>query len=437
MRKILKWIGIPVAAIVVILILASLYLYWNLKKEKIESLLEESLSRKVYIGELNWNLFSAIGGFEAENIQISNRMSPEKRTGLRFPIPQKNLFLKAEKCRFKFAALRLLSRQFIIKKLFFEKPAVSFIRYGEDQYNISDLMEDDDNSFFKRIAIESLIIQSGRIFLSDIPSGNQFEIYNVVYQSNRKNQNHSSFLHLARATCGIRSQKLGNFSFARDLDFLVESSGSLSNVFDTGSFQPSFKIHVHTPTGRIVGLKIFQKMKDLPVIQDYLDGLSLLGQEIGWKEGDLEIQYDKSIINFSDGEMKARGYSIKYNGSYNVATGNLDVTARMAFPKSLAEKFKTRLQTNLEDILPRRLAKNETVNQLTRYLMAPLVNDKGQIHLVYGITGKPDHPVVVLIEPSIDTLSASLARFLRDRAVQKGHDLLDKILSKQIDRSHN
>ena len=52
MRKILKWIGISVTAIVVILILLSLFLLLNLRKEKIESLLEESLSRKVFIGEL-------------------------------------------------------------------------------------------------------------------------------------------------------------------------------------------------------------------------------------------------------------------------------------------------------------------------------------------------------------------------------------------------
>ena len=129
-KKVLKWAGIVVGALIVILIIAAIALPYFLPLDKIKDMAaqkaSEAIHRQVKIGKVSFNIFK---GIELKDLSVSNR-----------PGFSKEPFLSAGKIELKYDLWKLLGGTVAIDKVVLVKPEILIEMRSDGTSNYSDLV---------------------------------------------------------------------------------------------------------------------------------------------------------------------------------------------------------------------------------------------------------------------------------------------------------
>ncbi|MFC1560258.1 AsmA family protein [Candidatus Margulisiibacteriota bacterium] len=129
MLKILKYLGISVAVILVLLIVLAIALPYVLPLNKIKDMAAEKISetihREVKLGEISFNLFS---GIKLSDLYIGNRKGFSKKP-----------FISAEAIEFRYSFLKLITGKIAVTKAVLIKPEILIEKKADGTSNYGDL----------------------------------------------------------------------------------------------------------------------------------------------------------------------------------------------------------------------------------------------------------------------------------------------------------
>ena len=170
MKNILKWSGIVLAAIVVLLVAASIALALFFPIDSVRELAEEQLSkalnRQVMVEKASFNIFT---GLRLEKITITERDRKLSRA-----------FISANAIELHYDLWPLLQRKVVIRKIGLDKPEVFVERYFDGTFNFSDLLVPQKEKVNKKekqggmpfgLFVNSFYIKNGRLSYSDRATG--------------------------------------------------------------------------------------------------------------------------------------------------------------------------------------------------------------------------------------------------------------------------
>lgn len=416
MKKIIKWTLISLTALIILIAALSLYIYLTVDKEWVEDKLEAPLDRKVTIEDIRFSPFTVSAGLYVQNVAVSERMGKNQINQLS-SIPKDKLFLQLESGRLHFKLLPLIFRRFDIREIALIDPEIYIVRYSDGTFNFSDLFfsESDKKAESKKteavLNIGSVIINDGHGQFIDRISGNSYEIIDFDLSGEEKNAGLT-----ISSDFNLKALQLPGLSFARDLNVDLEIDGQFEKLFFQGSSDlPPFQFMIHTPQGRLEGFRIFEKIKQIPVLVNYFGNLDFLGENLEWQGGKLKISQEKGNIEFSDGEIRIEDYKCTYNGSFQ-RSGRMQITAVLNFPKQMSEQLKNIIQTNLNEVLNEKLRKQISINDVARELVKPLTTEEGNIQLIFNISGTPADPTVNLTDPDIPDFGQALINLIGSEA---------------------
>jgi uncharacterized protein involved in outer membrane biogenesis/gas vesicle protein len=177
MKNILKWLGILSAALVVLIVAASVALALFFPLDRIKDIaaskISEALGRQVKIEKASFNIFT---GLRLEKISVSEKYEHIKRP-----------FIAAEALELHYDLWPLLRRQIVIRKIGLVKPEIFVQKSPAGDYNFSDMItnkktgksprkENKDLPF--ELFVNSFYIKSGRLVYSDPAAGMDTSVNN-------------------------------------------------------------------------------------------------------------------------------------------------------------------------------------------------------------------------------------------------------------------
>src|ERR1700686_1805527 len=127
MRRVVKWVGIPVAALLVVMVSVPLLINVERFKPMLESELSTALNREVKLGKLKLSLFS--GEVTADDLSVAE----DKAFGKPAFIRAKSLSVGAEIWPF------LMSRRLIVTYLTIDQPEIALVQAASGNWNFSSL----------------------------------------------------------------------------------------------------------------------------------------------------------------------------------------------------------------------------------------------------------------------------------------------------------
>jgi hypothetical protein len=400
MKKIFKRALIVVAVLLLVAAGISLYVYLTVDKDWIEDRLEASLSRKVTIEDIRFSPFSAVAGIQVAGVEVSDRMEAERIERIS-TVPPDELFVRMDSGRIRFRLFSLLSPSLDIREIVLDEPEIHVLRHPDGSFNFSDLIPAEGSE--RTFIIGRISISSGRTSFVDRISGNSYQISDFDLSGEKSGPDLN-----IRADFSIQAQRLKAPKFAQDLNVEFEIKGTLAALLSPqGTTLPLFRLDIHTPKGWIEGLLIFERIKQVPVLQDYFGTLDFLGENIEWEGGGLEVSQKEGTIRISKGEIKVEDYIFTYDGTVE-NSGVLDVRAVLILPEKMTETFRNILRTNMNELLSENLKKRISVDEIANELIKPLIQGNDQIRLTFRIGGTAADPQVSLEAPDLPDFGEAL-----------------------------
>jgi len=408
MKKNFKRVLIVVVVLLLILAGISIYIYLTIDKDWIEERLEASLSRKVTIEDIRFSPFAAVAGLQTGTVAVSNRMD-EKRIEQLSAVPDSDVFVRMDNGRIRFRLFSLLSRSLDIREIVLEEPDIRIIRRSDGSFNFSDLVTSGGTE--RALSLGRLAISGGRASLIDRMSGNSYAISGLTLSGEKSGPGLN-----IKADFDLQARRLQAPKFAQDLNVQFEIEGTLDSLLVLqGTALPPFRIDVHTSRGKVEGFRIFERIKQVPVLQDYLGSLDFLGENLEWVGGSFQVSQKEGTIRISEGEIKVQDYRFVYDGSFG-DSGLMDIRAVLILPKEMTETFEEILQNNLHDILPENLKKRVSVDEIARELVKPLTRGDDKIRLTFRIDGTAADPRIGLENPDLPDFGEALIRLAGEEA---------------------
>jgi AsmA protein len=179
MKKILKWIAIVVAVLIVIALALPFLINVNSFKPQIESNLTDALGRKVTVGNLKLSILS--GSVGADDIAIADD-----------PTFASAPFIRAKALNVGVELMPLIfSKQLHVTELSLDEPQVILLRAPSGRWNYSTLganaaskpattSASSDNSFQQNLSVGKLTIKNGRVSIAQTKSPAKAHVYDRV-----------------------------------------------------------------------------------------------------------------------------------------------------------------------------------------------------------------------------------------------------------------
>ena len=70
--------------------------------------------------------------------------------------------------------------------------------------------------------------------------------------------------------------------------------------------------------------------------------------------------------------------------------------------------------------------------ELAEKMISPIINQQGQLYLVFALKGTPGHPEVRLIRPRLKQFSKVLLDLVKEKVSSQGQSLLDRLMEKVL-----
>jgi AsmA protein len=176
MKKILKWIAIVIAVLIVIALALPFLINVNSFKPQIESQLTDALGRKVTLGNLKLSILS--GSLGAEDIAIADD-----------PSFASDPFIRAKALNVGVELMPLIfSKQLHVTELSLNEPQVVLLRAPSGRWNYSTLGANaaskpatssapSDNSFQQNLSVAKLTIKNGRVSIAQTKAPAKAHVY--------------------------------------------------------------------------------------------------------------------------------------------------------------------------------------------------------------------------------------------------------------------
>ena len=141
MKKVLKWTGIVIGGLVLLVVIASVALMFIVTKDMVAEQMEKALNRHVTIGDIDVSVFAVLSGIEVKEVAVSNFKTPGELTALKGkPVAATDVFVGLKAFNFKLRFLPLLSGRVELRELVLYEPVINVVRYASGLFNFSDLM---------------------------------------------------------------------------------------------------------------------------------------------------------------------------------------------------------------------------------------------------------------------------------------------------------
>jgi AsmA protein len=175
MKKIVKWIAIIIAVLIVIALVLPFLINVNSFRPQIESDLTDALGRKVTVGNLSLSILS--GSVGADDIAIAD--DPAFATAP---------FIRAKALKVGVELMPLIfSKQLHVTELSLTEPQVTLLRAPSGRWNYSTLggnaaskPASTDNSFQQNLSVSKLTIKDGRVSIAETKASAKAHVYDKV-----------------------------------------------------------------------------------------------------------------------------------------------------------------------------------------------------------------------------------------------------------------
>jgi hypothetical protein len=446
--KIAKWAGILFGAVLLLIIAAGVAVMMIVDKPFIESMMEKNLRRQVRIGEVNAGFFSAVSGIEVRDVKISNFKSSDSIESLKGkPVSDNDIFASIGSLNIKLSIPPLLQRKVVLNELMLYNPVVNIVRYKSGAFNFSDLLVKKELTPEEKAELEkrmrekaarprdakplsaddipvavstgSIGMQDGKVNFHDLISGQKLQIYKVtakVYDiiidpADLEKSNNVSVKFFA----GIKTVGRQESGSVESFDIGLDLNGRVI-PFDkkTRLLNPEIFIKAGSPYGKATGLQIFNEMMNLEQFAKYSGKLDFLGKEMDWKNGYVKIHYKNNILTLEEGKITTKDYALTFGGKVNVVSLGLDLTSEMKFAEKNTAKVKAHTAKAADKLIVGKSREYVKADKVADMAVKPMLNEKGEIFLKYGIKGTASKPVVKLLQPKLESLNDIVKKVLKD-----------------------
>ncbi|MCU0821475.1 MAG: AsmA family protein [Spirochaetes bacterium] len=479
MKKVLKWLGIIIGAVVLVIIIAGVVIMLVVDEKMIAGQMEKALNRHVSIENISAGIFSVVSGIEVNNVQISNFKTAKQLEALKDkPVAKGDLFVGLKAFKFKLQFMPLLSGKFILKEITLYEPVINVIKNKKGVFNFDDLtkpapkteepaakeepVKEEPKEAAKEekpepakpftvddlpisITVGKIGIEKGQLKYEDQGLGQTFQVYDLTtlvhsIKIDPKDLAKNDYVGL-KVQMGVKTLGDVKTGSVKSFDMVFDINGDIT-PFDlkTRKADPEVKLKAGMPYGTMTGLQIFEKMKSVEALSKYCGKLDFLKKDIKWKNAFVNVWYKGGTVKLQDGKIPTDDYDLTYAGQTNINTKAVDLDMDML----LADKHKVSIEKGIGDNVKKglaasaQLAKYVKPEKVTGIAMERLVNKDGKVNLRYKVTGKMNDPDTRLVSPSLPSMKDLLkesAGNLKDAAMDKGKELAKKAADKGKDKA--
>jgi hypothetical protein len=473
-KKILKWLGIVVGAIIVLIIAASIVLMLIVDEKMIASQMENALNRHVTIQKLSVGAFAVASGIEVRDVRISNYKTRKELAQLQNkPVPEKDLFVGLKAFNFKIKLIKLLSRKVVLDELVLYEPVINVVKNKKGVFNFDDLTkpapgvkkeEEEKKEAPKKaepskpftaddlpveITVGKIGLEKGQLKYIDEGLGQTFQVYNLtalihsikIDPKDLLNKD-SVGLKIAMGVKTIGEVKSGS---VKSFDIGFDING-IAIPFDkkTRIANPEIDLKMGLPYGSITGLQIFEKMKEVEQLAKYCGKLEFLKKEIKWKNAFVNVWYKNNVAKLKEGKIPTDDYALTYAGQTNISTKAVDFDMDMLLADKHEKTIRSGVEKNIKKAIPAKAAKFIKPETVTDIAMKSLLNKDGKVDLKFKVTGKLNDPDTKLISPKLSSISdlikgssGDVKDAAKDQAKEKAKETVEKNTDKAKDKAEN
>ncbi len=311
---------IIVVLVVVLVVLAKVVITPERVKETVLPIAEESLKRKIELGDISVSIFS---GIELQGLKV-------------YEADGKELFVSTELVRLKYQLLPLLAMKVVVDEVTLEKPRIRVVRLADGSFSFDDIVGTKEQSAGGTSNGESSGSSPISLLVSEVKVSDGALAF-IDYQIDSKTPFTTEISSLQVAAKGITltgsipvslSCKLNNSTFAADGSVSLDGSSvelkvKLDDV-DVLRFSPYFKDAV---PGKLSGLALGLES----TVGGDLKNISAAGSLRG---SGLNLALDA----LPDAPLQNARFTVDYDLSVNLDAGVLDLrSARVDFNSLVAE----------------------------------------------------------------------------------------------------
>ncbi|HOQ10960.1 MAG TPA: AsmA family protein [Spirochaetota bacterium] len=453
LKRFLKWIGIFVGFVLLIIIAVGIAIMLIVDKPFVESKMEEQLHRQVRIGDFSGGIFSALSGFTVKDVRISNYKTEKELESLKGKaVADNDLFVSLKSFNFKVAIPPLLKKQFVLKELMLYSPQINIVRYKSGAFNFSDLLVPKKLTPEERLELEkkmkeesekpkepskplkaddipvainigSIGMEDGNINFVDMASEQKINIYKVtakVYDIKIDPANlEKNDSVLLKVFAGIKTTGRKASGSVESFDIGFDINGNVI-PFDkkTRLLNPEIFVKAGSPYGKVTGLQIFNEMMNVEQLAKYSGKIDFLKKEIDWKNGYVKIHFKDNIVTLEEGRFANDDYGLAFGGKINTSSMGLDLKSDMTLAAKHTVKMKEKTEKLVDKALTGKMREYVKASDIADVAIKPLLNEKGEVFLKYEIKGTAEKPKVALVHPVLKALSDVIKDATKDVASQ-------------------
>ena len=457
-KKLFITIGVIVAVIAILIIVAGVIVYKKVDKTFISSQMAKTLNRQVYIEKIDVNIFSVLSGIEIKNVAISNFKTPQELESLQGkPVVAGDVFAGMESLHFKVKIIPLLKKQVELKELVLYSPVINLSKNKQGVLNINDLIKSKKQEKKELqepakpltadeipvgIAVGEIGMKNGTINYYDGEHDQKFQIYklttlahdiNIVPKELEKKNEVNLKLSMGIKTVGaLKTGSVKNF------DITIDTTGKMI-PFDvkTRLLEPEVILHIAIPDGEITGLQIFNSIAAIPILGDYLgEYVAFLKDKQEWKdskETGLDLRYKADKAQITNGKLNLKQAKFLFDGSMNIKSKAIDMNMDMAMQKEINDGVKTSLAKKIDSLIKNPdVKKYADSNKLANAAMQPLLNKDGVIDLKAKVGGTTNKPDVKLTQPQLASLGDIVKSAAGSVAIEAGKGIAKEVVKKVL-----
>ncbi len=460
MKKILKWLGIGIGAIFLLIIIASIVVMLIVDEKMIAEQMESALNRHVVIGDISVGILSVMSGIEVNDVQISNFKTPKQLKALKDkPVSKKDIFVGMKSFQFKVKFIPLLSGEFVLTALVLNEPVINVIKYKNEKFNFSDLLkpapkaekEEEIKEVKKEVSegpgkpftadnlpisitIGKIGIEKGQLKYEDRKLGQTFQVYDLTtlihsIDINPDDLENSDYVGL-EVKMGVKTIGQVKSGGVKSFDIGFDITGDII-PFDkkTRIANPEIILKAGLPYGTMTGLQIFENMKSVESLSKYCGKLNFLKKDMKWKDAYVNVWYKNGTVKLTDGKIPTEDYVLTYAGTHNLNSKKVNMDMDMLVADKHQKSIRSGINSNVKKGISGKLKKYVKPEKITDIAMKRLVNKDGKVYLKYKVTGTTSKPNSKLVHPklpSIKDLIKESAGDIKDVAKEKGKEVAKK-----------
>ena len=452
-KRILKWTGIAIGTVFLLIIAAGIAAMIIIDKPFIQTQMEKQLHRQVRIGDVSGSLFSAVSGCTVSDVKISNFKTDKEIEALKGKaVADAEIFASMKSFKFRISIPPLFSGKFVLDELMLYEPVINIVRYKSGAFNFSDLLvtkkltpeeQDELDKKLKEeaeaaknapksgplkaddlpvaINVGSVGMQDGTINFYDQTSEQKVNLYKVtakVYDItiDPKNLDKHDSIQLKVFT-GIKTVSRPKSGSVESFDIGFDITGTII-PFDkkTRLLNPEITLKAGSPYGKMTGLQIFNEMMNVEQLAKYCGKFDFLRKEVDWKNGYVYIHYKDNVATLKDGRIGNDDYAITFGGKVNVASMALDLAADMTMAKKHTDTVRNKTLKVAEKLITGKTKDYLKAEDVADAAVKPMVNDKGEIFIRYEVKGTASKPAVKMISPQLGLMADLVKKMAKDAA---------------------